>query len=100
MDDAWDTRIERWLTYERRRINCGYAGFEGWGDQEIERDVPICDVSVGEILEGALGIEPARWTRNDQMRVNSYLKAKGWERYQARIGGRWNERREWRYRRP
>ena len=30
---------------------------------------PLTDVSVGEILERALGIEPARWTRADQMRV-------------------------------
>jgi hypothetical protein len=29
-------------------------------------------VSLGEILEGALGIEPARWTRADQTRVTAY----------------------------
>jgi putative DNA primase/helicase len=100
MDDAWDARIERWLTHERRRVNHGYAGFDDWREQETERPTPLNDVSVGEILEGALGIEPARWTRNDQMRVTAYLKAKGWERYQARTGERRNERREWRYRRP
>ena len=44
------------------------------------------DVSVGEILEGALGIEPAKWTKGDQMRVGAYLKARDWERYQRRLG--------------
>jgi hypothetical protein len=36
-------------------------------------------VSAGEILEEAIGLEPARWTRGDRMRVSAYLKANGWE---------------------
>jgi putative DNA primase/helicase len=50
---------------------------------------------LGEILEGALGIEPARWTKADQMRVGAYLKTRQWERYQPRSGAV----REWRYKR-
>ena len=53
--DAWDARIDRWLTHERRRVNRGFGAFEDWRDEEVERDRPISDVSVGEILEGALG---------------------------------------------
>jgi putative DNA primase/helicase len=49
-----------------------------------------------EILEGALDIEPARWTKADQMRVGVYLKTRQWERYQARK----SSFREWRYRKP
>jgi predicted P-loop ATPase len=97
--DAWDTRIDRWLVYERRRVNRSYAGYDDWYDEEVERASPLTDVSVGEILEGALGIEPARWTRADQMRVTAYLKSRGWQRYQARIGGGRDSPREWRYRR-
>jgi putative DNA primase/helicase len=97
--DAWDARIDRWLVYERRRVNRGYAGYDDWRDEEVERASPLADVSVGEILEGALGIEPARWTRADQMRVTAYLKTYGWQRYQARIGVRRDDFREWRYRR-
>lgn len=97
--DAWDARIDRWLVFERRRINRGYVGYDDWHDEETERSTPLTDVSVGEILEAALGIEPARWTRADQMRVTAYLKSRGWERYQARIGARCDELREWRYRR-
>jgi predicted P-loop ATPase len=94
--DAWDARIDRWLTHERHRVNRGALGYDERRDEEVERDQPVCDVSVGEILEGALGIETGKWSRGDQMRVAAYLKARQWERYKAGSGGR----REWRYRRP
>ncbi len=93
--DAWDARIDRWLMFERRRVNHGYASYDDWREEELERPSPLTDVSVGEILEGALGIDPARWTKADQMRVGAYLKTRLWERYQARNG----RFREWRYRR-
>jgi putative DNA primase/helicase len=96
--DAWDARIDRWLAFVRRRVNRGYGSYDDWHDEEVERSAPLTDVSVGEILEGALGIEPARWTRADQMRVTSYLKSRGWQRYQARIGGGPDSPREWRRR--
>ena len=95
-DDAWNALIERWLVFEKRRVNRGYAGFDDWREEEIERSSPIVDVSVGEILEQAIGIEPARWTKSDQMRVGAYFKAKKCTRYQRRSG----EVREWRYRLP
>jgi putative DNA primase/helicase len=94
--DAWDARIDRWLVFERRRINHGYGSYDDWRDEEVERAPPLTDVSVSEILESALGIEPARWTKADQMRVGAYLKTRQWERYQSRKG----QFREWRYRKP
>ena len=94
--DAWDARIDRWLTNERRRVNQGYVGYDDWQEEEVQRPEPICDVSIGEILEQALNIEPGRWTRADQMRVSAYLKARKWERYNARSGNQ----RAWRYRLP
>ena len=66
----------------------------------VPRAAPLNDVSVGEVLQEALGIEPARWTRADQMRVSAYLKSKGWERYQGKAESRRDAVREWRYRRP
>lgn len=93
--DAWDARIDRWLSFERRRVNHGYGQYHDWREEEAERTNPLTDVSVGEVLEGALGIEPARWTKADQMRVGAYLKTRHWERYQARNG----DLREWRHRR-
>jgi predicted P-loop ATPase len=92
--DAWDARIDRWLSYERRRVNHGYGSFDDWREEQVERATVLTDVSVGEILEGALSIEPARWTKGDQMRVGAYLKTRCWERYQTRKDGL----REWRYR--
>jgi len=93
--DAWDGLIEHWLTFERRRVNRGYVGYDDWQDEEVERATPLADVSVGEILEQAIGVEPGRWTKSDQMRVGAYLKAAKWERYQRQKDGF----REWRYRR-
>ena len=92
--DAWDALIEHWLVYERRRVNRGY-GYDDWVEEEAERETPIRDVSVGEVLDQAIGIEPGRWTKSDQMRVGAYLKANGWQRYQRRV----RNLREWRYRR-
>jgi len=94
--DAWDARIDRWLTHETRSVNRGHAGWDDWQEEEFERPEPIRDVSVGEILEGALGIEPAKWTKGDQMRVGAWLKSRDWERYRNRAG----VAREWRYRKP
>ena len=72
-----------------------HFGYDDWQDEEVERATPLADVSVGEILEQAIGVEPGRWTKSDQMRVGAYLKAAKWERYQRRGDGI----REWRYRR-
>ena len=89
-------RIDRWLTHDTRSVNRGQAGWDDWQDEEFERPEPIRDVSVGEILEGALGIKPAKWTKGDQMRVGAWLKSRDWERYRSGAGAT----REWRYRRP
>ncbi|MGM0639706.1 MAG: VapE domain-containing protein, partial [Pseudomonadota bacterium] len=91
--DAWDTLIDRWLTHEVRSVNRGYAGVDDWQVEEFERVEPLRDVSVGEILETALGIEPGKWTKGDQMRIGAYLKSRGWKRYQLRSA----EGRAWRY---
>jgi predicted P-loop ATPase len=93
--DAWDGLIDRWLAFERRRENRGYGAFDDWHEIEVARSQPICDVAVGDILQHAIGIEPSRWSRADQMRIASYLRISGWERYKAWNGGG----REWRYRR-
>ncbi len=92
--DAWDGLIDRWLTHEKRVVNHGYAGTDDWQEEEFERLEPLQDISVGEILEGAIGIEPARWTKPDQMRVGAWLKSRKWKRFQKRTGAT----REWRYR--
>ncbi|MBI5121315.1 MAG: toprim domain-containing protein [Rhodospirillales bacterium] len=95
--DAWDGLIDHWLAFEKRRINYGYGAYDDWRDEETARTTPLTDVSVAEILQQAIGIEPGRWTRGDQMRVTAFLKARGWQRYQTRIGERSGGLREWRY---
>jgi len=97
--DAWDGLIDRWLTHEISITGDSYSSFDPPRRESIPRREPLQDVSIGEILEEAIGIEPARWTRVDQMRVSGYLKKTGWVRYRtARVGGE-QRAREWRYRR-
>jgi len=97
--DAWDARIERWLISERKSVNVGVGHFEDWQERFVPRAKPLTDVSVSELLEQALGIEAAKWTKGDQMRVGAYLKAKKWERYKTTGAPKDGVAREWRYRR-
>ena len=92
--DAWDELIERWLVTAKQRVNKGYGGYDDWRDEEVARPAPLTDVSIGEILREAIGLDPTKWTRADQMRVWAYLKRNGWERYRVRAG----QALEWRYR--
>lgn len=97
--DAWDNLIEHWLTHEIRTVPDGFPNYGASRSESVARPKPLIDVSVGEILEEAIGLEPARWTRGDQMRVSAYLKANGWERHRRRDEGGREAAREWRYRR-
>lgn len=93
--DAWDGLIEHWLTHELRVVGDSFSSFDLPRRESVPRREPLRDMSVGEILEEAIGAEPTKWSRIDQMRVSGYLKKSGWERYQRREDGA----REWRYRR-
>jgi putative DNA primase/helicase len=98
--DAWDALVERWLACEKRSVNVGSGQYEVWENQYVPRSQPLTDVSIGEILGQALNLEPAKWTRADQMRVSSFLKARKWERYYTSGSSRGGIPREWRYRKP
>jgi putative DNA primase/helicase len=98
--DAWDPLIERWLTHEKRYVNVGSREFENWEHQYVPRSAPLTDVSVGEILGEVINLEPAKWTRADQMRVAAFLKARKWERHYASGSVARGVAREWRYRKP
>ena len=65
-----------------------------WEDKIADFVAKQPDVSVAEVLETCLGIEPGRWQRSDQMRVARCLTHMQFTRYHARSG----TRREWRYR--
>jgi len=93
--DAWDTLIDRWLVSEKERVNVSFGAYENWQEEYVPRPTPLRDVSVGEVLEQALCIEPAKWTKADQMRIGTFFKAKKWVRY--RTSGK---PREWRYKVP
>jgi predicted P-loop ATPase len=75
--DAWTQSIKQWLDRRRGRRN---------------------DVSIGEVLRGALGIEPRDQSHSAVIRVSNILTAMGFEQYLSRRGGR-ASRRQRRYRR-
>ena len=97
--DAWDGLIEHWLSHELRFVGDNFSSLDPPRRESVPRYEPLRDVSVGEILEEAIGIEPARWSRVDQMRVSGYLKKNGWERHRTYTVDGEQTVREWRYRR-
>jgi predicted P-loop ATPase len=85
--DAWESQIRLWLDNE--------LGLDRGPSHR--RNKPIDDVSVSEVLQGALGLPLDRWTQADQNRVVRCLINMGFKKYRARISG---QIREHRYRRP
>jgi predicted P-loop ATPase len=59
--DPWQSTIEEWI-----------------------QDRP--DVSIAEVLSGALDKPKSQWTQVDQNRVSRVLTALGWEKFQKRTG--------------
>lgn len=59
--DAWESRIRWWL-------------------EEVTPDGPRDVVSTNEILGGALGLDAARWTHPEQVRVGMIMERIGWGR--------------------
>ena len=95
--DAWDDLIEHWLTHETRTVAGEYPGYGAATMESVPRAAPLTSVSVGEVLEHAIGIAPAFWTQKDQNRVSAYLKRNGWVRRMCREPGGRSAKRAWRY---
>ena len=74
--DAYESRIRGWLA-------------------EPGPDGLVREASIARILGQALGLDTAKWTRAEQMRVGRIMQRIGWER-QRESGGE----RQWRYVRP
>ncbi len=62
--DVWTQPIKRWLSRRKK------------------------DVSIGEVLQGALGIKPRDQSHSAEMRVSNILIALGFEQYLARRGSK------------
>lgn len=67
-----------------------------WDDVIAEWLLGKVDVSIPEILEGAIKLSTEKWSRREEMRVSDHLKARGWVRFLSRRMGI----RSWRYRCP
>jgi predicted P-loop ATPase len=88
--DAWDPLISEYLDRPTETYWDKYAS------REVTRKLPALDsVTVGEILEKAIGMKPGDWRQPEQNRVARSLRALKWVR--RRPG---THDREYRYFRP
>jgi predicted P-loop ATPase len=71
--DAWDPVIWNWLMGDR-------SAFVAKGNP-----AEAYDVSIGEILNGAIGKKPEAWTRRDKLRVARILRLHGLEGFRKRL---------------
>ena len=85
--DAWDARIDRWLVFERRRVNHGYGNYDDWRDEEVERAEPA-DRCFCRRSPRRCAWHRARALDERPIRCASapISKNNGWERYQCRSG--------------
>jgi len=74
-EDSWTEPIREWLLGEGP--STAYPQ---------HRTGPIQEITITELMQQALGIEIARHTRPDQMRVGHILKRMGWTRHRVRQG--------------
>jgi len=77
-EDSWTDPIREWL--EGRGPAASYGVSEPIG--------PLARTTVTEVMARALGIEIAKHTRQDQMRVGVVLRRLGWQRRRAATGSR------------
>lgn len=80
--DAWEDPIVHWLD--------GHARAEDYKDHPYtpHPDRPVEETTISEVMEHALGIEVAKHSRPDQMRVGAILRRLGWRRKQKTYQGR------------
>lgn len=74
---AWVDPLQRYIDNER----------VGESSQWVPRVEPLTEVSVGELMEHALKMPEAQWTKPNQMQVAESLRALGWKRATKRRNG-------------
>jgi predicted P-loop ATPase len=63
--DEWEAIIERYMSYEPTRYR------DQVGATWVMRAFPLTQATPAELLEYALGLDPGRWSRQDQLRVGA-----------------------------
>src|SRR5262249_23462341 len=76
---AWCDPIEHYLAYAPSPRDPG---------SELKRSRPLTEISISEILEHALLLPPAQWTKRNEMRVAEVLRYLGWKKKDVRREGR------------
>lgn len=89
--DVWEEEFEHYVTHS-----------PSWGDPTkpagvaiwTTRNKPLDEVTISEFLIDGLGFLPLRISRSDEMRAAKAIKATGWNKVRANVGGK----RRWCYR--
>lgn len=72
--DSWEARVERWLAGNFRK---GRDGEEIAPPRLMLQVGPIDWTTTDELLEWAIGMDPAKHTKADQMRISAIMKRIG-----------------------
>ena len=81
VSDSWADDVSRWLE----------GAVDDFGGETASRE----ELTVSEVLSGALGILPGRHTPADQMRASNVLKELGWTKHHIRRGNIWRRPNRW-----
>jgi len=81
----WLQRSEVSLSQESQEAR--YAG-DAWEQKVSDYLVDKDQVTVGEVLQHAIGLEIGRWGQSEQNRVAKVLKRLGWRRTQRLVEGK------------
>lgn len=81
VSDSWAEDVSRWL--------------DGTVDDFGGETAPREEVTVSEVLSGALGILPGRHTRADQNRAGAVLRELGWAKHHTKRGKVWRRPEQW-----
>jgi predicted P-loop ATPase len=95
---AWQQGEPWWLAdpgtvQMARKVQESRQMADAWDERVADYIHNKGDISIGEVLQFALVIEPGKWSQADQNRVARYLRGKGWTRRNTGPKGR----QKWRY---
>jgi predicted P-loop ATPase len=89
---AYKSGEQWWLTPEEDALlaqaNQGWQATDVWETAILNHLDNKSTCSIGELLEKAIGLELAKQSKSEQMRVSNILRRNGWERSRKRIGNK------------
>jgi predicted P-loop ATPase len=89
---AYKSGEQWWLTPEEETLlaqaNQGWQATDSWEAAILNYLDNKLTCNIAELLEKAIGLELAKQSKSEQMRVSNILRRNGWERAHKRIGNK------------